>query len=73
MKMGFVASIIGGKLCIIFAFFDFFAQKTFSTKLSSLIAEINFTIWGQLYTCLVLIYKLLLLFRGSCIVQNIKF
>ena len=44
---------ISSYLCMINAFFDFFVQKLFLTKNYFLIAEINFTTPGPLYTCLV--------------------
>ena len=53
MKMVFVASIIRHKLCMIFTFFDCFVPKSFLTKNYFLIAEINWTPPGPLYTCLV--------------------
>ena len=55
LKMVFVARIIRQKLCIIYAFFDFFLFKNhFWPKIIFPIAEINFTTWGPLYTRLVL-------------------
>ena len=53
MKMVFVARIIRHKLCMIYAFFDFFVQKSFLTKNHFHTAEINLTTEGPLYTCLV--------------------
>ena len=53
MKILFVASIIRYKLCMIYAFFDFFVQKSFLTKSYFITAEIDLTTWGLLYTCLV--------------------
>ena len=52
MKMVFVARIIRHKLCMIYAFLDFFVQKSFLTK-NFLTADINLTTRGPLYTCLV--------------------
>ena len=52
-KMMLVARIIRYKLCTIYAFFDSFVQKSFLTKNYLLIAEIDFTTRGPLYTCLV--------------------
>ena len=54
LKMVFVAKIIRHKLCIINAFFDFFVKKIIFDKNYFLIAGINLTTWGPLYTCLVL-------------------
>ena len=54
--MVFVARIIRHKLCMIYAFFDFFVQKSFLTKNYFLTAEINLTTWGPLYTCLVVLH-----------------
>ena len=51
-KMVFVTSIIRHKLCIIYAFFDFFFQRLFLTKNYILIAAKNLT-RGPLYTSLV--------------------
>ena len=48
--MVFVASIIRNKLCIIYMFFF---QKSFFNENHFLIAAINLTTWGSLYTCLV--------------------
>ena len=56
LKMVFVARIIRHKLCMIYAFFDFFVQKSFLTKNYFLTAEINLTTRGPLYTCLVCFY-----------------
>ena len=53
MNIVFVARIIRHKLCIIYAFFDFFVQKSFLTKNCFLTAERNLTTRGPLYTCLV--------------------
>ena len=53
MKMVFVARIIRHELCMNYAFFYFFVEKSFLTKNYFLIAEINFTTWGPSYTCLV--------------------
>ena len=53
LKMVFVARIIRHKLCMIYAFFDYFFQKTFLTKSYSFTPEINLTSRGPLYTCLV--------------------
>ena len=52
MKMVFVARIIRHKLCMIYAFFDFFVQKSSLTKNYFHTAKIN-TVRGPLYTCLV--------------------
>ena len=49
LKMVFVARIIRHKVCMIYAFFDFFVQK--------LTAEINLINQSPLYTCLVIIHK----------------
>ena len=51
MKMMFMASIIRYKLCMIYAFLYFFVQRSFLTKNYFLIAAINLTTRGQLYTC----------------------
>ena len=51
--MVFVARIVRHKLCMIYAFFDFFVQKSFLNKNCLLTAEINLTIRGPLYTCVV--------------------
>ena len=51
--MVFVARIIRHKLCMIYAFFDFFVQKSFLTKNYFLTAEITLTTWGPLYPYLV--------------------
>ena len=53
MKMVFVARIIRHKLCMIYAFFDFFCSKVILSKNHSLISVINLTTRGPLYTCLV--------------------
>ena len=53
MKMVFVTSIIRNELCIIYAFFHYFFQKSFFTKNYFLIAAIYLTTWGPWYTCLV--------------------
>ena len=53
MKMKFVASI-RHKLCMTYAFFDFFCLNIIFDKKNFLIAEINLTSRGPLYTCLVL-------------------
>ena len=53
MKMVFVARMIRHKLCMIYAFFDFFVQKSFFTKNYFRTAEMNLTTRGPLYTCLV--------------------
>ena len=53
MKMVFVASIIRHELCMIYLFFDFFAQKSVLTKNYFLIAAIDLTTRGPLYTRLV--------------------
>ena len=39
----FVARIVRHKLCMIYAYFDFFVQKSFLTKNYFLTAEINWT------------------------------
>ena len=52
LKMVFVARIIRHKLCMIFAFFDFFVQKSFLTKNYFLTVEINLITRSPLYTCL---------------------
>ena len=57
MKMVFVASIIRHKLCVIYAFFEFFAEKSFPTKNYFLTAEIHLTNQGPLYTCLIVFDK----------------
>ena len=49
--MVFVASIIRHKLCMIYAFFDFFSKMIFDQKIYS---EMNLTTLGSLYICLVL-------------------
>ena len=54
MKMVFVARIIRHKLCMKYAFFDFFVQKLSLAKNYFLIAKMNLTSRGPLYTCLVL-------------------
>ena len=53
MKKVFVAKIIRHKLCMIYAFLDFFVQKSFLTKNYFPTAEINSTARGPMYTCLV--------------------
>ena len=53
--MVFVARIVRHKLCMVYAFFDFFVQKSFLTEIYFLTAEINLTTRGPLYTCLVLV------------------
>ena len=53
IKMVFEARINRHKLCTIYAVFDFFVQKLFLTKNYFLIAAINLTTRGPLYTCLV--------------------
>ena len=53
MKILLVESIIRHKLCIIYAFFDYFFPKSFFTKNHFLIAAINLTTRGPLYTCFV--------------------
>ena len=58
MKMTFVASIIRYKLCIIYAFFDFFVQKSLLTKNYLCIAAIIVTTRGPLYTCLIVLAKI---------------
>ena len=58
LKMVFVARIIRHELCMIYAFFDFVVQKTFLTKNHFLTAEINLTMWGPLYTFLVVIQSI---------------
>ena len=52
--MVFVARIIRHKLCMIYAFFDVFVQKSFLTKDYFLTSEIDLTTLGPLHTCLVL-------------------
>ena len=58
MKILFVASIISHWLCMIFAFFYFFVQKSFLTKNYFFIAEKNLTTQGPLHTCLVFPHSL---------------
>ena len=53
MKIVFVASTIRNSLCIIYGFFYYFFQKSLFTVTYFLIAVINLTTWGPLYTCLV--------------------
>ena len=67
MKIVFVASITRNKLCIIYAFFEYFFQKSFFTENYFLIAAINLTYWGPLYTCLVLTKK------GKCFLIAVLF
>ena len=55
MKMVFVASVINHQLCMIYAFFYFFFQKSFFTKKNFLPADINLTI--GFYCILVLLYS----------------
>ena len=52
MELIFGAITIRHELGIIYACFDFFFQKLFLTKHFSLIAAIDLTARGQLYTCL---------------------
>ena len=53
MEIVFVANIIRHRLCMIYAFFYYFVQKSFSTKNYFFIAAIDFTTQGPYYTCLV--------------------
>ena len=53
MKIVFVASIIRNRLCIIYGFFNYYFQKLLFTENFVLIAAINLTTWGPLYTGLV--------------------
>ena len=66
LKMVFVARIIRHKLCMIYAFFDLFVQKSFLTKNYFLTAKIILTTRGPLYTCLVLIF----LFKNHFLTKN---
>ena len=53
--MVFVARVIRHELCMMYAFFGvFFVQKSFLTKNYFHTAGINWTIWGPLYTCLII-------------------
>ena len=52
LKMLFLSRIIKHKLCMIFAFFDFFVQKSFLTKNYFFIAVIDLTTRSPCYTCL---------------------
>ena len=61
IMMVFMASIIRHKLCMIYALFYFFVQRSFLTKNYFLIAEINLTTWGPLYTCLVSVLLVILI------------
>ena len=54
LKMVFVARIIRHELCMIYAFFDFYVQKSLLTKNYFLTAEIKLTTLVPLYTCLVI-------------------
>ena len=51
-----VARIIRHRLCIIYAFFDIFVQKSFMAKKYFLTAETHLTTRVPLYTCLVLLF-----------------
>ena len=53
MKIVFVASMIRNRLCMIYVFFYYFCPKSFFTENYFLIAAINLTTRGPLYTCLV--------------------
>ena len=57
MNMVFMASIIRHELCIIYAFVDFLVQISLLTNNYSLIAEIDLTSRGPLYTSLVIVVK----------------
>ena len=49
----FVARIIRNRLCIVYGFFYYFFQKSLFAENYFLIAAINLTTRGPLYTCLV--------------------
>ena len=50
---GIIGPLIRYKLCISYAFFDYFFQRSFFTENHFLITAINLTTRGPLYTCLV--------------------
>ena len=53
MKIVFVASIIRNRLCIIYVFFDYFFEKSLFAENHFVIAAINLTTRGPLYSCFV--------------------
>ena len=63
MRMAFVARIIRHKLCLIYAFFDFFVQKSFSPKNYFLL--LNLTTRRPFYICLIPPHKTLSLFYSD--------
>ena len=62
------SNIIRSRLCIIYGFLIIFFQKSLFTENYFLIAVINLTTWGLLYTCLV--FTTIIMGFHPCLIQK---